>query len=611
MSTSTDASLASSDQENGFPNNQDEFYNESCVPEVEFPDADPLDELPDEVFEIDPTSNVVPLKPRSSPTKGSTSQGDLSGGLEFTGFDADFSQPDDANGFAVNPHPMHNPELDTGFKLRNALIRKGGENSKPEISHHNLTLLMANDPILRCLGYNTMTGDIQWVDTTPPWRTSDEPHPTITDADIREIKRVMEGYYGGLATVLSNSVCDDAIRLYVNHPSRRFNPWLSHLESLPEWDGVERVKHALPAECVPHTAYSEQVFLNTYLSLMQRSYDAGPRCQVDSMLVLVSPEQGFRKTSFAKSIAGGIPLVDAVAEPSDLSSGNKDELMKRHQSPINLLDEMDQLQGKADQKELKADLTRTVDQWRSPYDKVTRTRPRRFIMVGTTNDPLFLTDNTGSRRYWPLTVESRIPDSAITRERQDLLLAEARDRYKAGERLDYSDEFEALANEVRDSEHQYDPVGELLDQWFDNPVSVDPCYENRSSYTLGSTTKTYTNRQQVPVDRVTVQYIIKHSGLTASKMQMSNRDLSGRVRTYMDNRPDYEYKTSLRNVPEYSSPTKGWLLVDPETGESPVPAQKTESGFGGVSNDQPIQSPKVGYQTCSAFGNGPDENQGS
>lgn len=51
----------------------------------------------------------------------------------------------------------------------------------------------------------------------------------------------------------------------------------------------------------------------------------------------------------------------------------------------------------------------------------------------------------------------------------DLLLAEARDRYRAGERPVVDDAYAALAEEVH-VRHLDDPVGEAVDSWLDDPT---------------------------------------------------------------------------------------------------------------------------------------------
>lgn len=427
----------------------------------------------------------------------------------------------------------------------------------------NTELIMANDPDLRLLGTNTLSSAMVWADGLPSWRDSsdaDDVDLSVTDADVVFMVRRMKQYFGGRHRSLSRESCMDAVLAYAAHSTRRFNPWRAHLDALPAWDGVNRVETAIPT--VNPTAYSRQTFLNVYLSLMQRTFHPGPDCQVDSMLVLFG-EQGTHKTSWCQSIAGGIPGMIGAVVLNDIPIGEsmKDITIQRHAGVISVFDEMDQLNAKRDQKALKSDISKRTDTWRVPYGRVNETDARKFIMMGTTNDELFLSDETGGRRYWPMEIIDEIPIECMTREHQDLLLAEARDRYLAGQRLDYSPEFEKLAEAVRQN-NTYDPVGEILAAWLANPISATlkkPQWVGNGQYRDVGV--------EVPVDRVAVPYLLDHVGskLSAAKLGMSRKDLTGKIKAYMDARPDYEKKSSLKGVPGYNNPQKdAWQRVDVE-----------------------------------------------
>jgi predicted P-loop ATPase len=55
---------------------------------------------------------------------------------------------------------------------------------------------------------------------------------------------------------------------------------------------------------------------------------------------------------------------------------------------------------------VKSYITRQEDTYRAPYDRHPQTKPRRCIFIGTTNNPQFLTDKTGNRRFYPVKVNS-------------------------------------------------------------------------------------------------------------------------------------------------------------------------------------------------------------
>ena len=89
---------------------------------------------------------------------------------------------------------------------------------------------------------------------------------------------------------------------------------------------------------------------------------------------------------------------------------------------------------KSENEEIKAFITRQVDEYRPPYGRTVIKRPRYFVLAGSTNelDEGYLTDDTGNRRYWPVKCGA-IDVESLDRDAMQLW-AEAVVRYRAGER---------------------------------------------------------------------------------------------------------------------------------------------------------------------------------
>lgn len=339
-----------------------------------------------------------------------------------------------------------------------------GEGSRTVVvrSHANTAMIFERDPVLKNLGTNVMGHRLAWR-VLPPWRPAGSVLRPVTNHDLAKIEEVLNGFFGGEHSSLSERAIATARTSHAG--SNPFSPWRDYIDGLPEWDGVERIAETLPMVKDAGGPYARQSFVNFWLSLMMRCYDPG--CQVDSMLVLHGP-QGFRKTSFFRAIPPvDLPIAELPEVPS--STENKDLLASAHEAPIALIDELDKLRRKADQSAIKAFVTGRRDTWRAPYGKVDETVARSFVLAGTTNLEEFLLDATGNRRYWILQVEGVITPECLTRERMDLLLAEARDRYLRGERLDFGPAYEALADAVRE-QHLDDPIRDAVYSWLDDPV---------------------------------------------------------------------------------------------------------------------------------------------
>ena len=155
-----------------------------------------------------------------------------------------------------------------------------------------------------------------------------------------------------------------------------------------------------------------------------------PGCKFDSVLILEG-SQGLGKSMALRSLAtfnGQDFFLDSVG---DIRS--KDTLMTMQGKLIVEIAELASFR-KSENEEIKAFITRQVDEYRPPYGRTVVKRPRFFVLAGSTNelDEGYLTDDTGNRRYWPVKCKS-IDAEAVERDAPQLW-AEAVARYQAGER---------------------------------------------------------------------------------------------------------------------------------------------------------------------------------
>ncbi|VWC99096.1 virulence protein E [Burkholderia lata] len=128
-----------------------------------------------------------------------------------------------------------------------------------------------------------------------------------------------------------------------------------------------------------------------------------------------------------------------------------------------LVIELGELRGlhSRDAESIKAFISRTNEEWRALYKEFNTTFARRFLFVGTTNQDEFLDDDSGERRWLPVSVQSCDVD-AVRRDCLQLW-AEARDTFELVG-IDWRDA-EVLARTVHSQHKIADPWMPIIAQW--------------------------------------------------------------------------------------------------------------------------------------------------
>jgi len=190
--------------------------------------------------------------------------------------------------------------------------------------------------------------------------------------------------------------------IHVAH-EQSFHPVRAYLDGLPAWDGVSRVD-AL-AQMVLKINLEEQplaaVFLQKWLiSAVARAFVPG--CQVDTALVLFG-HQGLKKSGFFRVI--GSPWF----RNTKMDIANKDAYLQLHSAWIYEWGEIDAITSMRHAGEVKGFITCQEDTFRAPYAAAVASHKRSGVIVGSTNKEKFLTDPTGSRRFWIIDLDHLDP----------------------------------------------------------------------------------------------------------------------------------------------------------------------------------------------------------
>nr|WP_298797648.1 VapE domain-containing protein [uncultured Acetobacter sp.] len=240
---------------------------------------------------------------------------------------------------------------------------------------------------------------------------------SLTDEDVTLVQEALQ--LAGLRRISKDMTFQAISRVAYE---RKFHPVRDYLNGL-KWDGIPRMDtwltDFLGAELTDYSQGIGRMFLIGTIARIMK-----PGCKMDYMLVLEG-EQGARKST-ACAILGGEWYSDSLP---DLKTGKDVPVHLRGKWVIEIA-ELSAL-GKAENELLKSFLTRTTERYRPPYGRMEVIEPRQCVLIGTTNKSVYLSDETGGRRYWPVKV-GKIDTDELTQNR-DQLLAEAVAAYRKGE----------------------------------------------------------------------------------------------------------------------------------------------------------------------------------
>ena len=179
----------------------------------------------------------------------------------------------------------------------------------------------------------------------------------------------------------------------------RYNPFIEALEA-KSWTGFDRLGEVFDILGIENDELSKifvQKWLHQTIALAYNNGSYG----ADGVLVLQGA-QGVGKTRFFAKIAG---RPEWFREGASIDLNVKDSIISAISTPITELGELDATL-KREQASLKAFITQSFDPVRYPYTKAAINEPRRTSFCATVNPEQFLRDETGSRRFWTIHIDT-------------------------------------------------------------------------------------------------------------------------------------------------------------------------------------------------------------
>lgn len=206
----------------------------------------------------------------------------------------------------------------------------------------------------------------------------------------------MRSYFERTYSMYSQNKLQDALLIYFH--GHKVNPLLEILEGL-RWDGKPRVEQFLhDVMKADDTEYIRECSRLIFAGGVHRAYNPG--CKFDDMIVLIGGQGAGKST-----IVRWLNIEDQFYQEIKTISG-KEGIEAIRGVWIGEVSELMAMTRVKEAEAVKAYITSQKDSYRPPYQKNVQTIPRRCVFIGTTNNPQFLTDKTGNRRFYPVVCRS-------------------------------------------------------------------------------------------------------------------------------------------------------------------------------------------------------------
>lgn len=331
-----------------------------------------------------------------------------------------------------------------------------------ENSVYNLNLILNNDPDFANFAFNELANRIQ-ITGPLPWERP-EGNAFWRDADTAQLKSIIDIRYLPFSSrnhdVAFTKIADD----------RHFHPVRDYLDSLPEWDGIERVDDLfiryLQADDTP---YVRAVTRKTFAAAVARVYVPG--IKFDCVPVL-DGDQGIGKSTIVKD------LVTSEYYSETLSLTDLDDKSGAEKLQGFWAVEIGELAGmkKADIEKVKAFLSTCDDKYRPSYGKVVESHPRQCIIIATVNGERgYLRDITGNRRFWIIKLHQKKQKKTwdFTPEYRAQFWAEAKEIWKSGEKLYLEGDLLEAAEEAQQSAMEVDERLGMVEEYLNTRLPDD------------------------------------------------------------------------------------------------------------------------------------------
>lgn len=330
----------------------------------------------------------------------------------------------------------------------------------PKESISNFLNIMLCDPFYKTVRFNLITNNAEVIRRD----AAGEIKVNWSDTEDAESRNYIEEEYH----LYSPQKHTDALRMFFKR--REYNPIIELIEGI-QWDGENRIENCLTKWMKAEDSdYTREVSRLIFAGGINRLYSPG--CKFDDVPVLVGTRQGEGKSTFIRWLA-----INDLWFTEIKTVDGADSVEQLFGAWICEIPELSAFKKASDVESVKAYITRIKDKYRKPYDRTPVEYPRRCLFIATTNSDRFLTDRSGNRRFYPITVNSLGYDLFDHEEEcKEYILqcwAEARERYKSGKMPPFADykllkEYQAHQEDAMEDDWRVGKIASYLEHFAPN-----------------------------------------------------------------------------------------------------------------------------------------------
>lgn len=358
------------------------------------------------------------------------------------------------------PKTLYSLARNNGWQHKNFILPEKKSQSKPQKNGNTSKIPKNTYTLLVCEEYLKNIGEFRWNEV----RMKIEYKPKHTNIFVPLNDRHLNTFATEILKLnldINQISGNTLFQILYTDFSKSYDPFLTYFNSLPEWDGEDRIREI--SKCLPVIDFDEKIKIDYLTRWLVGLYAQATLQGQNHLCLTLVGEQGIGKDSFFKNLMS-IPLLDYYVSKI-IDPTNPDDLRIMCSNILVMLSELESF-TKKDIGLIKQVMTANEHQLRLPYDRIIQVLKRRCSFCGAVNRSEFLNDPTGSRRFLVLDIINTIDFEKVNKIDKEQLYAQVKFLFDNGFQYWYSENEIAELNKRNLQFNISSPIEELIEEYF-------------------------------------------------------------------------------------------------------------------------------------------------